>query len=324
METDKQKTKVCNKCGLEKHTSSFYKQSSKRDGLNPRCRDCLKEYKKQLALQNKNSNIKEKKCSKCGIIKPLDSFHAQAIGKGGKSAQCKDCTRAYDASRALKNVECNVKELTCSSCLEIKSVENFHRNIHHKYGRDNMCKGCRNKLYREWWWKNREKELARSRRVYYANREKRCAHYRRTWWENREAQLERSKKYRVAHTKERREYSKRWRKNNPKLARQMAKNWRESNKEKTRYYCAKYRAFKRSATPPWLTDGQMMEVYNMYILAKNLETDTGKKYEVDHIIPLNGGNFCGLNVPWNLRVIEANENRSKGNKLVPELGLTAP
>lgn len=32
-----------------------------------------------------------KACSKCGVEKPLDSFHNEKKGKNGKAAQCKEC-----------------------------------------------------------------------------------------------------------------------------------------------------------------------------------------------------------------------------------------
>jgi len=37
---------------------------------------------------------------------------------------------------------------------------------------------------------------------------------------------------------------------------------------------------------------------------------------VDHEIPLQGEDVCGLHVPWNLRVITQEENLKKSNKLV--------
>lgn len=53
----------------------------------------------------------------------------------------------------------------------------------------------------------------------------------------------------------------------------------------------------------------------IYLNAKLITLQTGIKHEVDHIIPLKGKNVTGLNVPWNLRIIPASENRQKSNKV---------
>lgn len=79
---------------------------------------------------------------------------------------------------------------------------------------------------------------------------------------------------------------------------------------------AKKRAFKRNATPTWLTKEHLIEIQEYYTLAKELEwLFEGQKLHVDHIIPLVGKTVCGLHVPWNLQLLPAKQNLKKSNKL---------
>ena len=76
---------------------------------------------------------------------------------------------------------------------------------------------------------------------------------------------------------------------------------------------AKGRAQKLKATPSWLTKDHKEQILQKYQRAANLESETGKVYEVDHIVPLLSDRIFGLHVPWKLQVLTLFGNRSKGN-----------
>jgi len=73
---------------------------------------------------------------------------------------------------------------------------------------------------------------------------------------------------------------------------------------------------KMRAMPNWLTAIQKAQIEEHYEIAVALNIQTCIKHHVDHIIPLRGKGVAGLHVPWNLQVITASENCSKGNSLV--------
>lgn len=71
-------------------------------------------------------------------------------------------------------------------------------------------------------------------------------------------------------------------------------------------------------TPKWLTKEQHLQIDRLHRKAYKLRKETGVSYDVDHMVPIRGKNVCGLNVPWNLRIITHAENRTKSNQLLPE------
>lgn len=52
--------------------------------------------------------------------------------------------------------------------------------------------------------------------------------------------------------------------------------------------------------------------------ARRLSILRGVDYTLDHEIPLNHPAVCGLNVPWNLKIVPRATNLSKGNRWHPD------
>ena len=175
--------------------------------------------------------------------------------------------------------------------------------------------------------------------------------------ECREKAVTRSREYHDTHKDEMRAYFKQWRDANPTYSQDYKNSHREEvrarkysyyhnhdGSERRRKYwrthkakCkaindkyrlshpgqhnaagARRRAIKLNATPPWLTRRMKLEIQRVYVAASEMYKRDGVRYQVDHIIPLQGDTVCGLHVPWNLQILTINENASKGNKLLSE------
>jgi len=110
-----------------------------------------------------------------------------------------------------------------------------------------------------------------------------------------------------------RDRTRRWVATNPELARERRRNWIENNREKCRDYYTRRRSRTQQATPPWVDLDVITQIYRD---CRRITRETGIKHHVDHIHSLQGKNFCGLHVPWNLEILMAVDNLSKGNRLL--------
>lgn len=106
------------------------------------------------------------------------------------------------------------------------------------------------------------------------------------------------------------EFVERERKRNRDRAKRDRHKWRAAN--------AARRARKLQASPPWLDEDMKREIREIYAAARRQADLTGIQHHVDHIHPLGGETFCGLHVPWNLCIMRADQNISKGNRLPPD------
>lgn len=222
-----------------------------------------------------------------------------------------------------------VKTKVCSKCKIDKPVEGFYKAKNSKDGLHNQCKICRVEKDKEYYTTNSDKIKERQKKYTEANSDKikeRNKEYRKANYDKikeylkanseniKERMKEYTKEYRKANSDKIKEYWKEYRKTNPEKVKECVKEYRKSNPDKINAYNAKRRSKKLQATPPWLTNEHLSAIRMYYTESKALEKATGIKHHVDHIVPLQGNNVCGLHVPWNLQVLPSDINLAKSNK----------
>lgn len=199
----------------------------------------------------------------------------------------------------------------CTKCGEEKALDSFPPRKNRKDGRCSHCHACNRKKTGQWRQipENAEKDRESSRRFHEENREQSNATRRERYREEmadparHELRLLRGQQ---------------WREENREHGRLYAAEWRRNNPDKNTAKAAKRRAVQMQASPAWTTPADFAPVY---ALAADCTALSGEQHHVDHIVPLHGETVCGLHVPWNLRVITATENLSKGAKFIEEMGL---
>lgn len=107
-----------------------------------------------------------------------------------------------------------------------------------------------------------------------------------------------------------------WYKNNKHKVLEQKQSYYVENRPDFYFRSQLRRTRKMRATPAWVDLEAINKIYQE-AYAKSVFDNL--KYHVDHIVPLQHPLVCGLHVPWNLRIVPAEENLSKGNKLIPEL-----
>ncbi len=138
-------------------------------------------------------------------------------------------------------------------------------------------------------------------RIYYDGLQRQCKKCRSI---RRKADYQKNKTWEL-HRK------KLWDQDNKDKRAEYAKSWRKNNMGKVNAQNSKRRASKLKATPSWADQDQIKRIY---VACAKISEQTGTKHHVDHIIPLQGENVCGLHVENNLAIIPAKMNLQKSNK----------
>lgn len=102
-----------------------------------------------------------------------------------------------------------------------------------------------------------------------------------------------------------------WRKKNPERLKSIRDAHYKANRPAYTAASAKRKAAILMACPPWADHKAIAMVYAE---AARISTESGIPHDVDHIVPLQGKNVCGLHVHWNLSPLPASANRAKQNR----------
>jgi hypothetical protein len=218
-------------------------------------------------------------CKRCNVDKPLDEFQMDKR-RNKHYGTCRKCRVKAQNDRRLANI-------------------------------DESRKKTREYL-REWRAKNPEKQAAINKKYDEKNRDKRSAYAKQYRKDNPEKVKALFESWAKANPEKIKGYmkkaSKAWHERNP----DYQSNFYKAHKERYVAARARRRAAQESATPSWLTAIDKAMIQEMYDVSEARYIQTGIKHHVDHIVPINGKGVAGMHVPWNLQVITAHENLSKG------------
>jgi len=218
-------------------------------------------------------------CKKCNVDKPLDEFQLDKR-RNKYYGTCRKCRVSAQNDRRLANLEESRKRTR--------------------------------EYLRVWRVKNPEKQTAICKKYDEKNRDKRSAYAKQYRKDNPEKVKALLQSWIKANPEKIKGYmqkaSKAWHERNP----DYLKDHYKANKERYVAARARRRAAQESATPSWLTAVDKAMIQEMYDVSEARYIQTGIKHHVDHIVPINGKNVAGMHVPWNLQVITAHENLSKG------------
>lgn len=108
-----------------------------------------------------------------------------------------------------------------------------------------------------------------------------------------------------------------WHKENRERHNQMNKEWRIKNSERSK----EQERLRTQARWCKVKDARLFKSHRLYAkdmrekfqTKKNMQKEYGESLHMDHIIPVQGKDVCGLHVPWNLCITTASHNTRKNN-----------
>jgi len=199
------------------------------------------------------------------------------------------------------------------------------------------CAGC-SKTYDKQYKANNKKKIAQYNKGYRNKNKEYLMMQQKEWYQNNKKEVNKQhKKYVEQNYEKISEYNKeynicnrdkiklcsgKYKKHNKNHLNKQQRLYRQNNKAQNNAYCASRRAWRIQARPIW---SNIKIIHDIYEDCQDLNICTriaggNEIFHVDHIVPLQGVNVCGLHVEYNLQIITASENLQKGNTWNPDNG----
>jgi AAA15 family ATPase/GTPase len=169
----------------------------------------------------------------------------------------------------------------CPKCNTNKDFSSFSKNKSRSDGLQGYCKECLKKINTDYLINNPDKLEEKKIKAGLYNKKEKVIQYQKLY-EKTQKGIEVRKK--------------------------IFKKYKTTHKDKVNARNAERRAKLLNAMPKW---ANKQKILDFYVTAKALSMHTKTWYHVDHIIPLNGNDVCGLHCENNLQILTAQENLTK-------------
>ncbi|HEX7987225.1 MAG TPA: hypothetical protein VF616_27205 [Duganella sp.] len=207
--------------------------------------------------------------------------------------------------------ETNISTKKCAKCKSILPLTSFNKNKSKFDGLGTECRPCANAHSKKYHSENLDAHKARLASYKQRNPEKFKEWYKKQYAESdKEAEYLRKKQDREANPEKWRAYSHVYWARHTDICRERKRQYRRKFPEIGAEQNRARQTRQINAMPVW-ADRKAMKA--IYAASKKISRETGIKHHVDHYFPLKSDVVCGLHNEFNLRIIPAVENLSKGN-----------
>lgn len=181
-------SKTCARCGERLPLSAFYRNRTKPDGRQSRCRACtIRDSGRSPVLTRKAPTPKAyrddagKTCPRCGRYQEWACYARNARASDGCQSYCRTCSAEVAREYELRNADVlalrRAERLArpadpkstkqCRKCGEIKACLEFYLHRSTRDGRANYCRSCAQEYQRSYQAERREqyREYSRKRQL---------------------------------------------------------------------------------------------------------------------------------------------------------------